>query len=315
MPKEEPIAGVDYPRTLQEFNKWFSDEKNCWKYIIKTRWSDGYKCSNCETEDKYWITSRGYLHCKNCGKEISIKAGTIFERSQKKLYDWFHAMWYITNQKYGANALGLQRILGLNSYQTAWTWLHKLRSAMVVNGRNKLSQAVEIDETYIGGPEKEVFGRELEDKALVIIAAEMRDLKKIGRIRIRHIDDVSSESIIPFVTESIKKGTLIRTDAWPGYNDLKNHGYKHDVKNIKQIGKKAHVVLPRVHLVASLLKRWLTGTYQGGVQKIHLDYYLDEFTFRFNRRTSNYRGLLFFRLMEQAVSTTAKTYRKIVDGN
>ena len=157
----------------------------------------------------------------------------------------------MTSQKQGASALGLQRVLGLGSYQTAWTWMHKLWRAMVRPGRDRLTEAVEIDETYVGGPEEEVHGRETEDKAIVVVAAEIRG-RKTGRIRLRRIGDLSAGSLLPFVQEAVVPGTLVRTDGWSGYVGLEGLGYKHEVKNIKRSGFPAHEVLPRTHRVASL---------------------------------------------------------------
>jgi transposase-like protein len=220
-------------------------------------------------------------------------------------------MWFITSQKQGVSALGLQRTLGLGSYQTAWAWFHKIRRAMVRPGRDRLTGSVEVDETYVGAPEEEVHGRETEDKSIVVIAAEIRG-KGIGRIRLQRINDCSSESLIPFARDSITPGAVIVTDGWRGYSPLSKEGYKHDVLNIKESGKPAHKLLPRVHKVASLLKRWLLGTLQGGIHQKHLDYYLDEFAFRFNRRNSRSRGMLFYRLLQQAVAVEPVPYREII---
>jgi transposase-like protein len=224
---------------------------------------------------------------------------------------WFMAMWYVTNQKNGVSALGLQRVLGLGSYETAWTWLHKLRRAMVRPGRDSLSGTVEVDETYVGGVEKGRRGRETETKAIVAVAAEENG-KGIGRIRLRRIKDVSGASLLPFVQSAAVPGAVIHTDGWSGYAGLTAAGYKHEVTVVSASPDPAHVVMPRVHNIAALLKRWLLGTHQGGVQHVHLDYYLDEFAFRFNRRRSKARGLLFHRLAHQAVAVGPATYDTIV---
>ena len=210
----------------------------------------------------------------------------------------FEAMWHITTQKYGANALGLQRVLSLGSYNTAWKWLHRLRRAMVRPCREMLSGTVEVDETYIGGERHGKRGRGAENKALVAIGVEdiARDVdsKGIGRIRLKRIHDASAESLIGFISTNVVPGSLIRTDGWSGYESLQKVGYEHIVVGAKEVNI--------AHLVAALLKRWLLGTYQGAVNPSHLDYYLDEYTFRFNRRTSAYRGKLFYRLLQQAVT-------------
>lgn len=306
-----PVSGVDYPRTFQEFDEWFATEASCRKYLIGLRWPGGFQCPRCGQREEPWVTARGYLHCKMCGGEISVTAGTLFERTRKPLRDWFLAIWFVTSQKQGASALGLQRVLGLGSYQTAWTWMHKLRRAMVRPGRDRLSGAVEVDETYVGGPQEDVHGRETKDKAIVVIAAELRG-RKTGRIRLRRVEDVSAASLHPFVQEAVAPGSLVQTDGWSGYTGLEGIGYRHEVKNIKSTEALAHEVMPQTHRVASLLKRWLSGTHQGGVQIHQLDYYLDEFTFRFNRRTSRSRGLLFYRLMQHAVEIHPVPYRCLV---
>jgi transposase-like protein len=220
-------------------------------------------------------------------------------------------MWFVTSQKSGASALGLQRVLGLRSYQTAWTWLHKLRVAMVRPGRDKLSGEVEVDETYLGAPEEGVHGRETKEKAIVVVAAERRG-RATGRIRLRKVPDVSAATLTGFVSDVVEPGSVVVTDGLTSYGDLGAHGFRHRVRNISASGKPAHFLLPRVHRVASLLKRWLLGTHQGGVQRRHLDYYLDEFTFRFNRRNSRARGMLFYRLLQHAVVTPPSSYRTLV---
>ncbi len=304
---------LEYPRTFQEFEVWFATEARCREYLARLRWPKGFYCPQCDLRAKPWITERGYLRCRDCRHETSITAGTLFEGTRKPLRDWYHAMWFVTSQKHGASALGLQRVLGLGSYQTAWTWLHKMRRAMIVSGRDRLTGAVEVDESFIGAPEEDVHGRETENKAIVVIAAERRG-QAVGRIRLQRIEDASADQLIPFIERSVSEGSRVITDGWLGYAGLVGHGYEHTIKTIKGSGMQAHQLLPRVHRVASLLKRWFLGTLQGGVQHRHLDYYLDEFTFRFNRRTSRSRGLLFYRLMQQAATTGATPYRDLLGG-
>jgi len=202
-------------------------------------------------------------------------------------------MWHVTGQKYGANALGLQRVLNFGSYHTAWQWLHKLRRAMVRPGRDKLSGLVEVDETYVGGKKPGKRGRGAEGKALVGIAVEDKGEEGIGRIRLWHLENASGASLMPFVKAVVQRDSTVRTDDWSGYGELAENGFGHIVISSKD--------LKLAHLVAALLKRWLLGTYQGAVRPSHLLYYLDEFTFRFNRRTSNSRGKLFYRLVQQAM--------------
>ena len=217
---------------------------------------------------------------------------------------WFRAIWWITGQKNGASALGLKRILGLGSYRTAWTWLHKLRRAMVRPGRDKLSGIVEVDETFIGGKKPGKRGRGAAGKVLVGIAVEDKEAKGIGRIRCGILKDASGDSLTTFVQDKVAGGSRIRTDEWGGYNRLGSIGYSHDWV------KKNDLKL--AHLVASLLKRWLLGTHQGAVSPEHLSYYLDEYTFRFNRRTSTHRGMLFMRLLENAVQIEPVPHRQMI---
>ncbi len=224
---------------------------------------------------------------------------------------WFRAMWWVTSQKNGASALGLRRILGLGSYQTAWAWLHKLRRAMVRAGRDRLSGRVEADEAYIGGLEEGIRGRKTEKKSLVVVAAQ-EDGRKISRIRMKRIQDASSQSLHPFVEESIEPCSVIHTDGWEGYSGLETKGYIHEVTILQKRVESASELLPQVHSVVSLLKRWLLGTHQGAVSHEHLDYYLNEFTFRFNRRTSRHRGKLFYRLLQQALETEPTQYKQMV---
>jgi transposase-like protein len=220
-------------------------------------------------------------------------------------------MWWITTQKNGASALGLQRVLGLKSYETAWTWLHKLRRAMVRPGRDLLDGRIEVDQGYVGGPEEGLPGRLNLEKTLVVVAVQ-EDGKGIGRIRMRQISDASAQSLVPFIRDSVVPGSSVHTDGWLGYSPVEGNGFRHEVTYLKSNKKTASELLPRVHLVISHLKRWLLGTHQGAVSHKHLDYYLDQFTFRFNRRRSKSRGKLFYRLAQQAVMIDPLPLRKIL---
>ncbi len=313
MEKATPTPGVDYPRTFDEMDDWFRTEVQCRDYIRRLCWPNGFVCERCGIDGEPWVTARGVFRCKACDGSTSLTAGTVFQDTRKPLRTWFLAMWFITSQKNGMSALGLQRALGLGSYETAWTWLHKLRRAMVRPGRDRLSGEVEVDETYVGGPEEGKRGREIEKKSIVLVAAEKRG-RAIGRIRLKRVKDVCAESLLEFIRETTEPGATIHTDGWKGYLGLPAAGYKHRITVISSGDEQAHEVMPRVHTVASLLKRWLLGTLQGGVQYQHLDYYLDEFTFRFNRRRSNTRGLLFYRLAQQAVAAAPAPYSSIIHG-
>ena len=239
---------------------------------------------------------------------MSVTAGTILQDSHLPLTVWFRAMWQITSQKNGISALGLQRVLGLGSYKTAWAMLHKLRRAMVRPGRDRLDGVVEVDETYWGGAEPGTDGRGAELKALIAVAAE-EDGKGIGRIRMRCIPDLTRTTLHGFIAQSVVPGSTVRTDGLPAY--LGMQGYIHD-RQIQRHQDAGEHLLPRVHRAISPLKRWLLGTHQGAIAHAHLDDYLDEFTFRFNRRTSRSRGKLFYRLAQQAMQTDPVPFAKLV---
>jgi transposase-like protein len=309
-----PVSGIDYPGTFQDFDHWFSTESACHEFIAKLRWPKGSVCPGCgEKVAKPSLVGRGLFLCRKCKRQTSITSGTLFHGSHKPLRTWFLAMWFVTSQKHGASALGLKRVLGLGSYDTAWSWLHKLRRAMVRPARDQLTGEVEVDETYVGGVGTKVRGRGAKRKTIVAIAAEVRG-RGPGRIRMAQIPDLSAPSLRGFVRDNVRQGSVLRTDAWSGYNGIEVMGYRHIVTNISDTADPAHVVMPRVHRVASLLDRWWLSIHQGAIRPSHLDYYLDEFTFRFNRRTSKARGLLFYRLMEQAVDCSPVPRKMIVGG-
>jgi len=289
----------DYPETLIGFEQRFASENACREYIFKLRWPDGFRCFRCGHE-KAWLRSRNLYVCARCGYEISITAGTIFQDTRQSLYVWFRFIWHVVSQKNGISALGLQRVLGLNRYETVWIMLHKLRTAMVRPGRERLSGKVEVDETYVGGKKAGKRGRGAAGKSLVLIAVEDKE-DRFGRIRLKRVVNASGGNLIPFVRENVEPGSTVRTDDWNGYTGLISEGYQHIV--VRESENVGETLLPLAHRVASLLKRWLLRTHQGAVNSSHLDYYLDEFTFRFNRRTSESRGKLFYRLLQQAVNT------------
>lgn len=300
----------EYPRNLSELEANFSTEGDCRAYLARLRWPEGFRCPRCGL-GKAWPVRGVLLECADCGCQTSVTAGTIFQDTRTPLSVWFRAMWWVTTQKNGASALGLQRILGLKSYETAWAWLHKLRRAMIRPGRDLLSGRVEVDESYLGGLEEGMRGRLIEEKALIVVAAQ-EDGMGIGRIRMRQVADASAQSLEPFLLDSIERGSVVHTDGWSGYGGVVVQGYVHEVTIIKRSKRTASELLPRVHRVISLLKRWLMGTHQGAVSHKHLDYYLDEFTFRFNRRRSKSRGKLFFRLVQQAVAVEPVPLDRIV---
>ena len=293
-----------------EFEERFAGEQACVEYLQKLRWPNGFICPRCGS-NRSWLTKRTLYHCHDCGLQTSVLAGTVFQDTKKPLRLWFRAMWHLTNQKYGANALGLQRIMGFGSYRTSWAWLHKLRQAMVRPGRDKLSGTIEVDETYVGGEKPGKRGRGAAGKALVVIAAQ-QDRSRIGRIRLGRVGDASGESLGSFVEAAVERGSAVHTDGWQGYSELGRLGYRHRV--VRRSADVGDNMLPLAHRVAALLKRWLLGTYQGAVRPSHIDYYLDEYTFRFNRRTSRSRGKLFYRLAQQAVVTDPLLVKNLSGG-
>lgn len=300
----------DFPRNLRELEARFSTEAACRNYLFQLRWPDGFRCPRCGGR-KAWPVRKVLFQCAQCAVQTSVTAGTIFQDTRHPLTLWFRAMWWVSAQKTGVSALGLQRVLGLRSYKTAWTWLHKLRRAMVRPGRDRLAGRVEVDEAYLGGFREGAPGRQGDAKALVVVAAQ-EDGKGIGRIRLRRIPDASAGSLGAFVKESIEPGSVIHTDGWLGYAPLDTSDYVHRVTFLKGHKKTPSQLLPRVHRVVSLLKRWLLGTHQGAVSIEHLDFYLDEFTFRFNRRKSRSPGKLFYRLAQQAVAVEPAPYKSMV---
>ncbi len=303
----------DYPKTIFEFERRFGTEVGCLEYLSALRWPDGVVCPQCKGR-KVWPMQGNRLLCSDCRHQIRVMAGTIFQDTHQPLCVWFHMIWQLTGQKSGASALGLQRVLGLGSYQTAWTMLHKLRRAMVRPGRDRLTGRVEVDETQIGGVTPGRKGRGNPGKALVVIAAQ-EDGKGVGRIRMARIPDGSAQNLHAFVLNAIELKSHVHTDGWKPYQGLEALGYEHQVSKLQGQGKEAATeLLPRVHLVASLLKRWLLGTHQGAISPEHLDYYLDEFTFRFNRRKSASRGKLFYRVVQQATQVSPVPYKFIVGG-
>jgi len=304
--------------TFDEFVKQFSTEEQCRDYLCQLRWPNGFMCPKCGNKDYMFINDRLY-ECKKCGRQTSVIAGTILQDTRSPLKTWFTAIWWISTQKYGASAEGLKQVLGLSSYETAWTWLHKIRKAMVRSDRTKLTGTVEVDETYIGGEEHSVStGRGTGNKVLVAIAVELHEtgsktgLKIPGRVRLSVIPDASKASLIPFITDNVEKGSEIITDGWTSYASLTDNGYKHTVY-VERNKQEDEKILPHVHLIISLLKRWLLGTHQGAVSDKHMQAYLEEYTFRFNRRKAAKRGLLFYRLLEGAVITAPSTFKDIVN--
>lgn len=309
----------DYPKDFQAFLNRFRTEADCWDYLFAIRWPSGFACPRCQG-CKYSLNQRKAAECAECGHQVSVTAGTIFHGTRKPLLVWFHVLWWVAAQKTGVSASNFKDFMGFGSYETAWAWLHKLRRAMVRPDRDKLSGIVEVDETYIGGKEsgeKEdrtgKTGRGASEKTLVVVATECVG-KQLGRVRFKCIDSASGKNLLGFIEDNIEYGSRVVTDGWHGYEGLsESPNYVHEPRQIAGSGLKAHELLPHVHLVDSLLKRWMLGTHQGRVSPKHLEFYLDEFAFRFNRKLSTYRGKVFYRLVQQSVSTAPVPLKDIIE--
>ena len=306
-----PVGSLDYPRTYQEFRAWFPDDAACVEYLGKLRWPNGFSCPRCG-DGGCWRTGRGLWMCAGCGLKTSATAGTIFHRSHTPPSTWFAAIWFVTSQKNGVSAKGLQDALGFGSYETAWAWLHKLRRAMVRPERELLDGVVELDQSFLGGRSKGKPGGS-SDKAPITIAVERAARGRLGRVRLELADAPGGVNMIDFACQVVAPGATIHTDGARVFTRLAAKGYQHHPTP----GYKAEdldAVMPGPHLVSSLLKRWTAGTLHHRISRKHLPYYLDEFTFRFNRRTSKARGLLFYRLLQQAVDTDPHPLKDLTGG-
>jgi len=307
------VPGRDYPRTYREFVKMFPDEAACTRYVEQVRWPYGFICPSCGARAEPWRTSRGPLVCPACREHVRVGASTILDKTRTPLTTWLEAAWHVTTTKNGMSAKTLECTLG-TSYRVAWTMLHRFRVAMVRAERTPLCGDVEVDETLVGGAGHGGKRGRGVTKNVVVIALEVKHPKGFGRLRMRHVPDASAASLVPFVRHVVAPGSVVLTDGWDGYNSLAHHGYTRKKIVLSDSGGPAHVAMPGVHRVASLLKRWFLGTHQGSVCPEHLQSYLEEFTFRFNRRTSWSRGLVFRRLLEQAVVTGPVTEADVTHG-
>lgn len=280
-------------------------------YLDWLRWPAGPVCPGCGRTAT--APARGRVwRCGGCRKRVSCTAGTIFQDTRTPLTVWFAAAWYMTADPGGVSALRMQKLLGLGSYQTAWTMLHRYRAAMVRPGREVLTGRVEVDETFIGGEESGPRGRGALGKTLVVIAVELREPRGYGRARMSVIANAEANTLRTFLISTVEPGSTVVTDGWRSYPKACREWFDHEPHPVAGSGKQANELLPAVHRVASLCKRWLLGTHQGRVDQDHMQSYLDEFCFRFNRRRSRARGLLFYRLLQYAAGTPPLTYRELV---
>ena len=288
---------MNYPKIQKEFELFFSNEQTCFNYLFDIKYPNGFICLHCNANN-YWLIKKSVIRCKKCRKETSVIAGTLFQNSNLSLMDLFRITWWMVIQKNGISAKGLGRLFGI-SYKTSWVWLQKFRRIMVIPERDKLTGHVEIDEMLVGGRRKGKRGRGAENKTLVVIAVEVYP-KGTGRTRLSIIDNASRISLNAFIKQNVEKNSIITTDAWSGYVDVTKMKYSHKIINQTRELDKDNL-LPNVHKIASLVKRWLLGTHQSYVNNEHLQFYLDEFTFRYNRRKSNSRGKLFYTMLYQSI--------------
>jgi len=263
--KASPIGGTDYPTTLVQFLDWFHSEQACRDFLEKLRWPDGLVCPKCAEGSQATRMSRGRLICRSCKHQATVTAGTIFDKTRTELRVWFAAIWYITNQKHGVSALGLQRVLGLGSYETAWTMLRRLRRAMVRPEREMLHGEVEVDESYLAltdriNPISARGRRSNTTKVLIAIAVEMLHPKGFGRIRLRQIAHGDYAHLMPFIKDCVLPGAVIHSDGSPAYRKLDEAGYGHRQSVHLGSTTPAHESMPGVYRVAALLQRWLLGT-------------------------------------------------------
>lgn len=309
-----PLEGL--PRDLPTFLERFGTDEQCRDHLIRARWREGFRCTGCGHARCHPLRARLALECAACGKQHSYMAGTIFEQTKTGLSRWFLAIWLVTSSKGGISAMELQRQMGFGSYQTAWSWLHEIRRAMVAPGRAPLAGRVEADETLIGGPRSGKPGRGAEGKTVVAGAVEARRGKapgrRLGRLRMQAVPDASAANLGGFLDRNLARPTAIITDGWKGYAGLESKGFAHEAINLSRSWGDATLRLPAIHLVFGLAKRWLMGTHHGAVGRKHLQAYLDEYVFRFNRRTAKSIAHRFARLVEHAVLTPPTTYRNIV---
>jgi hypothetical protein len=299
---------VELPRSLPEFEARFPGDAACARWLLEKRWPDGFRCPACG-HDEAWELGRERLtlQCAACERQVSVTAGTALHGSHLPLRTWFLAAWLVATHKNGMSARQLWLQLGLGSYKSAWLLLRKLRRAMVDPEREPLAGLVEVDETSLpfrAGGEPAGPGRSHDGKLLVAGAVEIRG-ERPGRIRLAVIGDCSAVALGAFVAAAIAAGSTVVGDGWPGYKKLKD--VKHEPTVVGDMP--AHLVLPWVHRVFANAKRWALGVYHG-LRPAHLQAYLDEFVFRFNRRRAPHAA--FDRLLGLGLTLEPATYQMLV---
>jgi transposase-like protein len=303
--------GLTYPGDYAELRSWFRTEAACLDYLDLLRWPEGFVCPHCAATGS-WKLPDGRHKCHGCRRRVSATAGTVLHATRTPLTLWFAAAWEMTTRKNGVSALYIQQTLGIGSYQTAWAMLHRFRSVMVMPGRELLRGEVEVDETFVGGPRAGKRGRGATNKTMVIVAVERRNPRGFGRCRLGVIPNAQSATLKTWLEANIEARSVLVTDGLTSYPSAAAGSFTHEPFNVKGSGQQAHIPLPGVHRVSSLFKRWLLGTTQGAIDADHLQSYLNEFVFRFNRRNSRHRGLLFQRLLAQAVQGEPRTFKSLV---
>lgn len=321
-------SNLPFPRSLPEFQRIFPDDAACAAYLEKVRWSDGFACPWCGVvgEPFRFEARAGVLRCRACRKDVGLTAGTVMERSHTPLSTWFWAAYLITSQTPGMSAVQFQRQLGLSRYETAFGILHKLRAAMVRPERDKIGgkpqEYVEVDETWVGGRTRGE-GRGVHHKVLVSCAVEVlhrkpgtnldnrKDGRFAGRVRLAVVPDRSALSLCGFIENAVAPGSLIVTDDWGAYAGLRNRGFDHHPIAVCGDPEVAEEFLPIIHLVFANLKSWINGIHHGVSEK-HLQAYLNEFTFRFNRRFYPFNA--FRSLVGIAGGTATPTFDQLYSG-
>lgn len=305
------MARPDFPRSIIEFQRWFPDDDACREYLIESRWPGGFRCPRCGGSEAVVLRKRLLWQCSSCRYQVSLTAGTVLQGTRTPLHLWFWAAYLMTTGTPGISATQLQRQLGIGRYETAWMMLQKLRRAMVNPERTLLTEAVEVDECFVGGLDRSLRGgRQHGTKALVVVAVEVRGAGS-GRVRMQVVEDASTATLTGFVREVVQSGAVVHTDGWNSYRRLAKFDCEHRPRT-QRPGRVAaddlDQILPRVHRVISNLKTWLQGTHRG-VSKEHLQVYLDEYVFRFNRRRTPMAA--FQSLLGLGGQQTPTTYRQI----
>jgi len=291
----------DFPRTATEFEARFATEADCRAYWIEARWGGTPACARCKST-RVWPERAGTLfECADCGHQTSLTSGTLLEKTRKPFKVWFRAVFEISSRRNGISAKDLQRILGFGSYETAWTWLHKLRAALVRPGRAPLAKDVQIDEAFVGGTRG--------GKSMVLVATGKTD----GRVRLAHAENNDEATLKRFADVSVAADATVTTDGLASYNSKSLGDRPHEAIVQTNAQRRLDDTLQNTHWTVSLLKRWLLGTHAGAVQPKHLQAYLDEFAFRHNRRKTKGVGRIAARTIAGLVATASLTMRRIVD--